>query len=125
MAALCDWHEHHALAAGAIRSVEAVPAHVLLETVSVLTRLPSGLAQPLARVSEALARLFPREPLQLPASRYRDLLDALSRSGLRGGAVYDALIAATAVHHDALLLTLDGRARATYAAVGAPVRHLD
>ncbi len=123
VAGLCDWHEHHALAAGAIRSVDAVPAHVLLETASVLTRLPSGLAQPLGRVSEALARLFPEAPLQLPASRYHDLLEALGRSGLRGGAVYDALIAATAAHHGATLLTLDGRASSTYAVVGAAVRH--
>jgi predicted nucleic acid-binding protein len=104
--------------------VGAVPAHVLLETASVLTRLPSGLAQPLGRVSEALVRLFPQAPLQLPAPRYQDLLRTLGRSGLRGGAVYDALIAATAVHHGALLLTLDRRASSTYAALGAPVRHL-
>jgi predicted nucleic acid-binding protein len=44
---------------------------------------------------------------------------------VRGGALYDALIAATAVRHDADLLSADGRARATYDAMGAHTRYLD
>jgi predicted nucleic acid-binding protein len=46
-------------------------------------------------------------------------------AGVRGGALYDALIAATAVRHDADLLSADSRARATYDAMGAHARYLD
>ena len=42
-------------------------------------------------------------------------------TGLAGGAIYDALIAATARHAGATLLTRDRRARPVYERVG--VRH--
>jgi len=45
----------------------------------------------------------------------------LSRLGIAGGAVYDALVALAAVEHEADLATRDARARATYEAVGASV----
>jgi predicted nucleic acid-binding protein len=37
---------------------------------------------------------------------------------IAGGSIYDALIGATSTHANARLLTLDGRARQTYAALG-------
>jgi len=52
------------------------------------------------------------------------LLPLLSAEGVRGGAIYDALVAATASHQGTTLLTRDHRARVTYDLVGvdyAPV----
>jgi predicted nucleic acid-binding protein len=37
---------------------------------------------------------------------------------LSGGAAYDGLVAAAALHHDLVLLTGDRRARPTYLALG-------
>ena len=45
----------------------------------------------------------------------------LSKAGIAGGAVCDALVALAAVENDADLATRDLRAKATYEAVGARV----
>jgi hypothetical protein len=45
----------------------------------------------------------------------------LSRLGIAGGAVYDALVALAAVERGAHLATRDLRARASYGTVGARV----
>jgi predicted nucleic acid-binding protein len=42
----------------------------------------------------------------------------LPEHGITGGAVYDALVAATAAEHDAELLSCDRRAAATYERFG-------
>lgn len=47
--------------------------------------------------------------------------DVLSRLGIAGGAVYDALVALAAVEHGADLATRDARAKATYETVGVRV----
>ena len=44
---------------------------------------------------------------------------------MRGGEVYDALIAATAKSTGAVLLTRDRRAEATYRAIGVESRYLN
>jgi predicted nucleic acid-binding protein len=49
------------------------------------------------------------------------LPDTLSRLGIAGGAVYDALVALAAQEHGAALATRDARARGTYDAVGVEV----
>ncbi|MGH9076600.1 MAG: hypothetical protein ACRDY0_03975 [Acidimicrobiales bacterium] len=46
---------------------------------------------------------------------------ALAARGIAGGAVYDALVGLGASDNDSWLATRDGRARATYEAVGARV----
>jgi toxin FitB len=51
----------------------------------------------------------------------RKLPDTLSRLGIAGGAVYDALVALAAKEHGAALATRDARARGTYDAVGVTV----
>lgn len=43
----------------------------------------------------------------------------LATAGVSDGSVYDGLIAATAAHNGAILLTADRRAARTYAALGA------
>src|SRR5205823_11532887 len=60
---------------------------------------------------------FP-SPLVLSGSRTRKLPDTLSRLGIAGGAVYDALVALAAKEHGAALATQDARARGTYDAAG-------
>ena len=61
------------------------------------------------------------KPLILGATLSVRIPDALSRLGIAGGAVYDALVALAAVEHDADLATRDLRAKGTYEAVGARV----
>ena len=58
IAALATWHERHGAAAHALAPVTALPAHVLLEVYSVLTRLPSGLAVPAAMAAATITRRF-------------------------------------------------------------------
>ena len=59
--------------------------------------------------------------LLLAQKTTRRLAETFARLDISGGAVYDALVALAAVEHDAELATRDGRARATYEAVGARV----
>jgi len=125
VAALSTWHEHHAAALDATRDVERLPAHAYVESASVLTRLPGGLAQPLGRVLEVIDRSFPGPVLTLPPLAHRAFAATLAAAGLGGGALYDGLIAATAIHHDVPLLTLDRRAARTYLALDADVRSPD
>jgi len=94
--------------------------HALLETYSVLTRLPGD-----ARLSAAdAARLLDARfttPLTLGGPAAREVHVTLSGLGLAGGAVYDALVALAAKEHGMALATRDARARGTYDAVGVDV----
>jgi len=56
--------------------------------------------------------------LALPARAHRELIDSSARVRLAGGAVYDALIAATVRRAGATLLTRDQRARSVYERMG-------
>ncbi len=98
----------------------ALSGHALAETYSVLTRLPGD-----ARLAPADAARLLKErflaPLILGKTTATRLPDTLSRLGIAGGAVYDALVGLAAAEHDATLATRDGRARATYEMVGARV----
>ncbi|MGI8874747.1 MAG: PIN domain-containing protein [Egibacteraceae bacterium] len=124
VAVLSGWHEHHENALAAVDGIDRLPAHVLLESSSVLTRLPGGLARPLPEVVAALRMSFGGPLLTLPGPKHQALLEALAEAGLAGGAVYDGLIAATAHHHRARLLTLDRRAIPIYRALGVDVIRL-
>ena len=98
----------------------ALSGHALAETYSVLTRLPGD-----ARLAaEDAARLLDARftaPLVLSARHAREVHVTLSRIGIAGGAVYDALVALAAREHGAPLATRDARARGTYDAVGVKV----
>lgn len=120
--ALLDWHEHHDVAAPAISEVRRLPGHVLAEAYSVLTRLPHGLSLRGDEAADLLISAFPGPPLTLGAADYVRVLTDLASAGLRGGAVYDAVVAASAATESAELLTLDARASGTYRAVGARFR---
>ncbi len=57
----------------------------------------------------------------LPSDAQRLALGRLAALGVVGGATYDGLIAISAAASDAILVTLDTRAIATYARVGVAV----
>jgi predicted nucleic acid-binding protein len=114
---LLDWHEHHAVAQEAVEDVHRLPGHVLAAAFSVLTRLPHGLSLRPGDAAELLLEAFPGEPLALPPVGYPAVLRRLAAAGLRGGSVYDGLVAASAAHAEATLLTADARAAGTYRAV--------
>ena len=99
-----------------------LPAHVMLESYSVLTRLPGGLAVPPATASDVLRARFPAGPLTLRAPGRRGLVATLAGAGVLGGASYDGLVALEAATHEQPLLTLDRRARETYHRLGADFR---
>ena len=96
----------------------SAPAHVLVESYSVLTRLPPPHRAPSTVVKAFLAERFRKAPLTLPARDWPRLLALAADGGITGGAVYDALIAATARHAGATLLTRDRRAVPVYDKVG-------
>ena len=114
VAGFASWHEGHRAAAAALARRPRVPAHVLIEAYSVLTRLPLPHRAPPDLVATFLAERFPEPPLVLPARAYLELVESSARTGMAGGAVYDALIAATVRHANATLLTRDERALVVY-----------
>jgi predicted nucleic acid-binding protein len=119
VAAFASWHEHHDLAFAALARVDAIVAHCLLETYSVLTRLPAPHRMTPEVVASYLDRSFGTlAAYVLPAAEQRRLVATCSSEGLAGGFIYDALIATTCTHAGLRLLTLDGRARPTYAVLG-------
>ena len=120
VASFASWHEHHDIAFAAIGRVDALVAHCLLETYSVLTRLPAPHRMTPDVVASFLDQSFSSHAVfALPAPEQQKLIGTCVKQGLAGGAVYDALIAATCTHAGLKLLTLDSRARQTYAVLGA------
>jgi predicted nucleic acid-binding protein len=119
--ALTSWHEAHDRAVAAISAVSRLPAHVVVESVAVLTRLPHGLSVPVDTAVTVIGEAFPDTPWVLTSNEHRDLVAHIGRSRLRGGQVYDALVGATAKLAGATLLSRDRRAQPVYRAVGAQV----
>ncbi|MGH9442442.1 MAG: PIN domain-containing protein [Thermoanaerobaculia bacterium] len=118
VAAFATWHEGHAQAAALLARQPRLPAHVVLETYSVLIRLPPPHRAAAAIVEDFLEASFPRPPLGLSGAAQRSLVRRAAASGLTGGAIYDALAAAAAKQAGATLLTRDRRAVTAYEAVG-------
>ena len=118
VALFASWHEAHEAARAAVSGDAHLPAHVLLESYSVLTRLPPPHRAPTGVVAAFLRGRFQPRLLTLPGSGHAALLDLVQEGGISGGAVYDALVAATAKHAGATLLTRDRRAARAYEAVG-------
>jgi predicted nucleic acid-binding protein len=124
VALFASWHEAHESAKEDVPEEVHLPAHVLLEGYSVLTRLPAPHRAPADIVEAFLRARFKTKLLTLPGEGHRSLLRSALDRGISGGSVYDALIAATAKHAGATLLTRDLRAAATYEAVGVGFRIL-
>jgi predicted nucleic acid-binding protein len=100
VAVACAWHEFHDAAAKEVeRRLErgerlVVPAHALLETYAVLTRLPSPHRLSPADAWTLIEANFVKGaslPV-LSAAGHRRLLQRLARDGTAGGRTYDGLI---------------------------------
>ena len=123
IAALAPWHEAHGPARAALAGGEIqLPAHVAFETTSALSRMPEGHRIAPTVVLEALRQGFPRPWLALDSKGLCGALATAVEAGVRGGALYDALIAATAAGHGAEVLSADRRALDTYRAMGVTTR---
>jgi toxin FitB len=96
----------------------ALCGHALVETYSVLTRLPGDIRLDPRDAARLLTERL-STPLTLNGAATRSLPETFARLGIAGGAVYDALIGLAAAQHGAVLATRDQRARSTYEAVGA------
>jgi predicted nucleic acid-binding protein len=118
IAAFASWHESHDVARREVDAGIRVVEHCTLETLSVLTRLPPPHRASGDLVRDFLRERFPRPFLRLSAKAYRKFLFELSEQGIAGGAVYDALIAATAAEHGAQLVSCDRRAATNYERYG-------
>lgn len=124
VAAFSSWHEVHDRARRAVGQ-EAVPiGHALVEAFSVLTRLPAPHRAPAALVGEFLAAVFVGPVLTLDGPDLRRLVLRLPELSIVGGAVYDAVIGATAAAAGATLVSLDQRAMGVYERVGCAARML-
>jgi predicted nucleic acid-binding protein len=120
VAALAPWHEAHVAASRALADGEVrLVAHVGFEATSTLSRMPEGSRISPSVVLQALERRFPGQWLALDGQELGLALRRAVGAGIRGGALYDALIAATAARHGARVVTADRRARAAYDAMGA------
>jgi predicted nucleic acid-binding protein len=124
VAAFASWHERHEQARQALEDDARLVAHCAIETYSVLTRLPVPHRAPGALVQEFLDMQFPDPHLTLPAREQRRLPRRFVELGLNGGAVYDALVALTAAHAEAALVTCDRRALQVYERCGVGTRML-
>jgi predicted nucleic acid-binding protein len=117
-------HKHHDATFEALAQRQlGLAGHAAFETFSVLTRLPPPARRTPAAVSRLLAANFPHTRF-LSGSRASELLAALASHRLAGGAVYDALVAATALEHHLTLATRDKRALDTYRALDVTVELL-
>jgi predicted nucleic acid-binding protein len=124
VAAFASWHESHEAARRALDAGLRLVEHCALETYSVLTRLPAPHRASGEVVWEFLRARFPEPFLHLSGAAYREFLSALPARGVSGGAAYDALVAATAAHHGAELVSCDRRAAPVYERYGVRMRLL-
>ena len=119
VAAFATWHTDHDVARAALARHPTVIGHVLVETYSVLTRLPEPQRASPVLVANFLSANFGTESVTLAGSEVAALVARLVTAGVSGGATYDGLIALTAAEHGLVVLTLDRRAVPTYRSCGA------
>ena len=124
VAAFSSWNVHHEAAVHALGDLRDLIAHVEIETYSVLTRLPEPMRADPALVAQYLRDDFIGKRLSLGESEQRELVGRFAHLSISGGAVYDALVAATADHHGHALLSCDRRAAATYEKLGVEVAYI-
>jgi predicted nucleic acid-binding protein len=118
VAAFASWHANHLEAVAELATKPLMIAHAMIETYSVLTRLPEPQRARPHHVAEFLSRNFTESPLSLDAEQLRSIPERLSELAVVGGATYDALIALTASKCGAHLVSLDRRAEAVYRRCG-------
>jgi toxin FitB len=102
---------------------KGLAGHAVFEMCSVLTRL----APPDRLTPQAAQRLI---TVNFPHSRFLSskgsaaVVAKMSASGVSGGAVFDALVAAAALEHGLRLVNRDPRAAGTYRAMGVDLELL-
>ena len=117
-------HDAHATTWEALHARElGLAGHAWFETFSVLTRLPGASRRDAATVVRLLAANFAQSRF-LDEGATASLTGELAVKGISGGAVYDALVAATAAHQRLPLVTRDRRAAETYRAFAVEVELL-
>lgn len=126
VAALAPWHVAHRAARQVLRGTtdRRLIAHVGFEATSSLSRMPQRRRVAAPMVQSALEDMFPDEWLQMDGAGARRTLATVVAGGVRGGALYDAMIAATAAAAGRRLVTLDRRALPVYELVGVDVELL-
>ena len=122
VASLDASHEAHAVCREVlIRRRPALAGHALFETFSVLTRLPAPFRLTPRSTVAVLDEAFPERSWP-SGDDYAELWPELARSGLAGGAVYDALVGWAARAADQVLITRDRRAEARLPGARNPIR---
>jgi predicted nucleic acid-binding protein len=126
IAAFASWNQHHKAAVEALaeNGVTDLLVHAELESYSVLTRLPEPFRAEPTLVAEYLHRDYPGRRMVLPERERRGLLRRLASLSISGGAVYDAMAAATAARHGHSLLSCDRRAASVYSRLDVEVTYL-
>jgi predicted nucleic acid-binding protein len=114
IAAFASWHEHHDRAREALDRGLRIIDHCVLETYSVLTRLPPPHRCAADVVRDFLQARFVEPYLRMDGLVFKDFVLALPEHSVSGGGAYDALVAATAAAHAASLVTCDRRAALVY-----------
>lgn len=121
IALLVEDHEAHAATLEAVRGRRlGLAGHAWFETYSILTRLPPPLRRSPTDANRLLAHDFPTAAF-LGEAQAAALGPELTRLGVTGGAVYDALVGAAARQHRRPLVTGDVRAQPVYEALGVAV----
>ena len=121
VAAFASWHPAHETALEIVNAGVVLPAHVALETYSVVTRLPPPHRARPDAAQRYLRDSFDAQWLTLPGAEVAALVQELAARGISGGSTYDGLIAATARAAGARLCTRDLRAKSTYDLLGVDV----
>ena len=121
---LADHEAHDSTIRQLSGRVLGLAGHAWFETMSVVTRLPPPARRRPIQVAQLLAYNFPASRF-LDSRGQRRLAIRMAELQIGGGAVYDALVAAVAEHHDMVLVSRDRRAVSTYRALGVHLELLD
>ncbi|MFS0894857.1 PIN domain-containing protein [Microbacterium sp. 179-I 3D3 NHS] len=115
-------HPAHRAARDATRGLtRGLAGHALVETYSVLTRLPGDARLSPGLAAQVIARAFPAS-VSLPTEDALNAVATFADAGIAGAAVYDGLVALAARAAGKPLLSCDRRAIPTYAALQVDAR---
>lgn len=114
------WHEAFDIADPVLRRRPRLASQVVLETFSVLTRMPPPFRATPRSAAAYVESLLAEPPLGLPAGEYAKIVAEAAAHGLAGKLIYDAAVGLAARRAGAKLVTRDRRALPVYEMVGAP-----
>ncbi|MBS1673685.1 MAG: PIN domain-containing protein [Actinobacteria bacterium] len=124
-AALALLHDTHPAHESVLRITHGLTrglaGHALVESYSVLTRMPGQARVDRRQAYLMIQRAFPAS-VTLPKDVALDAVAIFAEAGVAGGAVYDGLVGLAAKAAGITLLSCDRRAASTYAALGVDVR---